>query len=84
MHDLEKKQIILQSNKHAWKAEFEQRYCQPGQEDEFGWNLSTLKKAEFFSRFLYEDWFKAITLGVEIFQPKVQWYWSEIILEFYP
>jgi 1-acyl-sn-glycerol-3-phosphate acyltransferase len=65
MPDIEKKPIIQQSNKHAWKAEFEQRYCQPGQKDEFGWNLDTLKKAEFFSRFLYEDWFKAITLGIE-------------------
>lgn len=69
MHDLEKKAILQQRNKHAWKAEFKQMYCTDDNgedcEDEFGWNLSTLKKTEFFTRFLYEDWFKAKAIGIE-------------------
>lgn len=67
MHELEKRALIQQRNKHAWKGEFKELYNvdENGNdpEDEFGWNLNILKRTEFFSRFLYEDWFKAQAIG---------------------
>ncbi len=69
MHELEKRALIQQRNKHAWKGEFKEFYNvdQNGNDpkDEFGWNLNILKRTEFFSRFLYEDWFKAQAIGIE-------------------
>lgn len=62
MHELETDKKI-KKGKFAWKAEFEKMYRD--KDDEFGFDLDIFFKAEFFSRFMYEDYFKVEAVGIE-------------------
>lgn len=61
MHELDTERIIRRT-KHSWKVDFNKMYADLP--DEFGFNLDILKRTEFFCRFMYEDYFKAETIGI--------------------
>lgn len=63
MKDLETVNKIKTQKKLAWHDKFTRLYGT--EKDEFGFNVKDLFRLELFSRFLYEDYFKVQTVGME-------------------